>query len=63
MYTSGATEAVHLATRYVAHAIANGVRPVVVTILLEHSSNDLPWRNIPGGGAHQFWPGNPKRRR
>ena len=47
-FTSGTTEAVYLAARHLRETIANNISPVVVSTTLEHSSNDLPWRDIPG---------------
>ena len=46
LFTSNTTEAINL----VAESLEKGQgRPVVVNTLLEHNSNDLPWRNLAGG--------------
>ncbi|MBN2714242.1 MAG: aminotransferase class V-fold PLP-dependent enzyme [Deltaproteobacteria bacterium] len=47
-FTGGTTEAVYLAAQHLRATVEDDVSPVVVNTLMEHSSNDLPWRYIPG---------------
>jgi selenocysteine lyase/cysteine desulfurase len=46
VFTSNTTEAINLAAESLAHESAEDYEPVVITTFLEHSSNDLPWRNF-----------------
>jgi selenocysteine lyase/cysteine desulfurase len=48
VFTSNTTEAINLVAESLAHESEPGVEPVVLTTLLEHNSNELPWRTIPG---------------
>jgi len=49
VFTSNATEALNLAAEsFGGEPRDDGAEPVVLNTLLEHSSNDLPWRMIPG---------------
>jgi len=48
IFTSNTTEAINLAAESFGLESEEGVEPVVLNTLLEHSSNDLPWRMIPG---------------
>jgi selenocysteine lyase/cysteine desulfurase len=48
IFTSNATEAINLAAQSFSRETEEGTEPVVLNTLLEHSSNDLPWRMIPG---------------
>jgi selenocysteine lyase/cysteine desulfurase len=48
IFTSNATEALNLAAESFSRESEVGIEPVVVNTFLEHSSNDLPWRLIPG---------------
>ena len=48
IFTSNATEAINLAAESMSRKSEEGVEPVVLNTLLEHSSNDLPWRMVPG---------------
>jgi selenocysteine lyase/cysteine desulfurase len=48
IFTSNATEAINLAAGSLSRGSSEGVEPVVLNTMLEHSSNDLPWRMIPG---------------
>jgi selenocysteine lyase/cysteine desulfurase len=48
IYTSNATEAINLAAQSFSRESEEGTEPVVLNTLLEHSSNDLPWRMVPG---------------
>lgn len=47
-FTSNATEAVNLVAESLNHESEAGTDPVVINTLLEHSSNDLPWRMLKG---------------
>lgn len=48
LFTSSTTEAINLAAESLGREPQESVEPVVLTTLLEHSSNDLPWRTVPG---------------
>ena len=48
IFTSNTTEAINLAAESLRNETGPGTRPVVVNTLLEHNSNELPWRKIPG---------------
>jgi selenocysteine lyase/cysteine desulfurase len=48
IFTSNTTEAINLVAESMAHESIDGTEPVVVNTLLEHSSNDLPWRMLSG---------------
>ena len=48
IFTSNTTEAINLAAESLSHEPEDGAGPVVVNTLMEHSSNDLPWRMLPG---------------
>ncbi len=47
--TSNTTEAINLASESFSREFGPETEPVILNTLLEHSSNDLPWRMIPGG--------------
>jgi selenocysteine lyase/cysteine desulfurase len=47
IFTSNTTEAVNLMASHMP-VPQNGEMPVILNTILEHSSNDLPWRYIPG---------------
>jgi len=47
LFTSNTTEAINLAAESLCRETEKGIEPVVITTLLEHSSNDLPWRMVP----------------
>lgn len=59
IFTSNTTEAINLVAESVARQAGSGtspgtgtspgIGPVVVNTLLEHNSNELPWRGLPGG--------------
>ncbi len=49
IFTSNTTEAINLVTGSFAKDSEGGTEAVVLTSVLEHSSNDLPWRTIPNG--------------
>jgi selenocysteine lyase/cysteine desulfurase len=48
LFTSNTTEAVNLAAENFGRELEEGVEPLVLSTILEHSSNDLPWRMLPG---------------
>jgi selenocysteine lyase/cysteine desulfurase len=48
IFTSNTTEAINLAAESFARQYSPEGEPVVLNTLLEHNSNDLPWRLIPG---------------
>jgi len=48
IFTSNTTEAINLAAESLSHDSAEDTELVVLNSLAEHSSNDLPWRMIPG---------------
>ena len=47
MFTSNTTEAINMAAESLSLEHDDVAEPVVLNTLLEHSSNDLPWRMIP----------------
>ena len=49
IFTSNTTEAINLAAESLGRASDDDTEPVVLNTLLEHSSNDLPWRMVPNG--------------
>ncbi len=49
IFTSNTTEAINLAAESFRLELNDKIEPVVISTLLEHSSNDLPWRAIPNG--------------
>ncbi len=48
IFTSNTTEAINLAAESLRSEIVLGDEPVVVNTYLEHNSNELPWRMVPG---------------
>jgi selenocysteine lyase/cysteine desulfurase len=48
LFTGNTTEAINLAAESLRRVSEAGVEPVVVNTLLEHNSNELAWRNLPG---------------
>ena len=48
IFTSNTTEAINLTAESLSRESEDGTEPVVLNTLLEHSSNDLPWRMVPG---------------
>jgi selenocysteine lyase/cysteine desulfurase len=46
-FTSNATEAINLAAESFGRETWQDMEPVVLNTLLEHNSNDLPWRLVP----------------
>jgi selenocysteine lyase/cysteine desulfurase len=47
LFTSNATEAINLTAESLGHESDENTEPVILNTLLEHSSNDLPWRMVP----------------
>jgi selenocysteine lyase/cysteine desulfurase len=48
IFTSNTTESINLAAENLHIEHGDGMEPVIINTLLEHNSNDLPWRNIKG---------------
>jgi selenocysteine lyase/cysteine desulfurase len=48
LFTSNTTESINLAAQSLASETSAGIQPVFLTTILEHSSNDLPWRTVAG---------------
>jgi selenocysteine lyase/cysteine desulfurase len=46
IFTSNTTEAINLAAESLGRKSDQGIEPVILSSLLEHTSNDLPWRMI-----------------
>jgi selenocysteine lyase/cysteine desulfurase len=47
IFTSNTTEAINLVAESLSREPAGDTEPVLLNTLLEHSSNDLPWRMVP----------------
>jgi selenocysteine lyase/cysteine desulfurase len=47
VFTSNTTEGINLVAEKLSHEPSDGLEPVVLNTILEHNSNDLPWRMIP----------------
>lgn len=48
IFTSNTTEAINLVAESTVRGAGHGAAPVVVNTLLEHNSNELPWRSVSG---------------
>ena len=48
IFTSNTTEAINLAAESLGNESEQGIEPVVLNTLLEHNSNELPWRRLTG---------------
>ncbi len=48
IFTSNTTEAINLTAESMSNEAKQGIEPVVLNTLLEHNSNELPWRMVPG---------------
>jgi selenocysteine lyase/cysteine desulfurase len=48
IFTSNTTEAINIAAENLKLEFKSGFQPVVLNTLMEHNSNELPWRAIPG---------------
>ena len=44
VFASNTTEALNIAAQFIAGEVKGDVEPVVLNTLLEHNSNELPWR-------------------
>ncbi|KAA3624798.1 MAG: aminotransferase class V-fold PLP-dependent enzyme [Bacteroidetes bacterium] len=49
IFTTNTTEAINIAAESLSLSKDTDTEPVIVNTLLEHSSNDLPWRMVPNG--------------
>lgn len=47
IFTSNTTEAINLAAESLSNESGQGIESVVLNTLLEHNSNELPWRMVP----------------
>ncbi len=47
IFTSNTTEAINLVAESLGKDADQGAEPVVINTLLEHNSNELPWRTVP----------------
>ena len=54
IFASNTTEAINLVAENLNYESAKDIEPVVLNTLLEHNSNDLPWRMIPGISLIRF---------
>jgi selenocysteine lyase/cysteine desulfurase len=54
IFTSNTTEAINLVAESLGRESERAVKPVVVNTLLEHNSNELPWRRLPGFSLIRF---------
>jgi len=48
IFTSNTTEAINLVAENLRYESEQDIEPVVINTLLEHNSNELPWRTLPG---------------
>jgi selenocysteine lyase/cysteine desulfurase len=48
LFTSNTTESINLAAQNPGKEASPGIQPVILTTIMEHSSNDLPWRMVAG---------------
>ncbi len=48
IFTSNTTEAINITAESLSNEYEQGTEPVILNTLLEHNSNDLPWRMVPG---------------
>jgi selenocysteine lyase/cysteine desulfurase len=48
IFTANTTDAINLVAESEGRAGGRGIQPVVINTLLEHNSNELPWRTVPG---------------
>ena len=48
VFTSNTTESINLLAQSLGNEPEEGIEPVILTTILEHSSNDLPWRTVAG---------------
>jgi selenocysteine lyase/cysteine desulfurase len=48
IFTANTTEAIIVAAASLPCSVPAGIQPVVLNTWLEHNSNELPWRDVPG---------------
>lgn len=48
IFTTNTTEAINLVAENLRHETERDIKPVVVNTILEHNSNELPWRTLRG---------------
>lgn len=48
VFTGNTTESINLVAESVGHSVESGIETVVLNTILEHNSNELPWRVAPG---------------
>ncbi len=48
IFTANTTEAINLVAESLSHESAKDIKPIVVNTIMEHNSNELPWRTLPG---------------
>jgi selenocysteine lyase/cysteine desulfurase len=48
IFTSNTTESINLAAENIQANSEKEIEPVIINTIIEHNSNDLPWRFIPG---------------
>lgn len=48
IFTSNTTEAINLAAESMEAEHGQAIEPVILNTIMEHNSNDLPWRLVPG---------------
>ena len=48
IFTTNTTEAINLVAENLSHESERDIKPVVVNTILEHNSNELPWRTLRG---------------
>jgi selenocysteine lyase/cysteine desulfurase len=48
IFTANTTEAINLVAESLRHESRENIQPVVVNTIMEHNSNELPWRTLPG---------------
>lgn len=53
-FTSNTTECINLMAQSLGNKKEEDIEPVILTTILEHSSNDLPWRTVAGHGVIRF---------
>lgn len=54
IFTSNTTEALNIAARLIQNEYKDGSELVILNTLLEHNSNELPWRYISGASLIRF---------
>ncbi|HNX65296.1 MAG TPA: aminotransferase class V-fold PLP-dependent enzyme [Bacteroidales bacterium] len=48
LFTSNTTESINLAAENLQLDTEKDIEPVIINTIIEHNSNDLPWRSLPG---------------